>query len=83
MDEPDAPTAGVARSPNAGPDDDWLFLDEVADWTRIPANTLKDYRRRGLGPHCTVIAKKLRYRRTDVERWMQDQFEQQPTTRTA
>jgi hypothetical protein len=57
-----------------GSADDLLFVDEVSTWTRIPANTLKYYRRNGTGPHSAIVGGKIRYRRGDVNAWLNAQF---------
>lgn len=45
----------------------------------VPINTLKDWRAKGRGPQSAVIAGKVRYRVSDVENWLNEQFEQQST----
>jgi hypothetical protein len=49
---------------------------EVSELTGIPVFTLKDYRAKGSrGPRSAVIAGKVKYRRTDVLAWIDEQFE--------
>lgn len=52
--------------------------DEVSALTGIPVNTLKDYRAKNKpgGPPSALVCGKVRYRRTDVLKWVDDQFEQ-------
>lgn len=50
---------------------------EVSALTGIPVNTLKDYRSKGSkGPISAVIGGHVRYRRADVNDWINRQFEQ-------
>jgi predicted DNA-binding transcriptional regulator AlpA len=64
----------MVASEHDEPATDLLFIDEVSAWTRIPVNTLKDYRQRGRGPRSAVIGGKIRYRRSDVGEWLDAQF---------
>lgn len=49
---------------------------EVSELTGIPVFTLKDYRAKGdKGPRSAVIAGKVKYKRTDVLAWIDEQFE--------
>lgn len=52
-----------------------LTIDEVAAWVRLPRQTLYSMRARGLGPPAAKLGKHLRYRRSDVERWIQDHLD--------
>ncbi|GAS86720.1 uncharacterized protein RMCB_0816 [Mycolicibacterium brisbanense] len=55
-----------------------MGYDEVSAMTGIAINTLKDYRAKNKpgGPPCAVVCGKVRYRRSDVLAWLDDQFEQ-------
>ncbi|GFG77900.1 hypothetical protein [Mycobacterium paragordonae] len=57
---------------------------EVSALTGIPVNTLKDHhgKRRGLGQKSAVIAGRVRFRKSDVIDWINDQFER-PTEAVA
>lgn len=46
----------------------------------IPVNTLKDWRAKGRGPRSAVIAGHVRYRVDDLHAWLDEQFDQHPTT---
>lgn len=52
-----------------------LTLDEVSAQTRIPVNTLRFYRQKGQGPKFAKIGGRLMARRLDVEKWIDDAFE--------
>ena len=42
----------------------------------VPINTLKDYRAKGKGPRSAVIGGRVKYRRSDVLAWIDEQFTQ-------
>jgi predicted DNA-binding transcriptional regulator AlpA len=47
-----------------------LTVDEVAQWLGKPKTTLYVWRTRGLGPRGIKVGNALRYRRRDVETWL-------------
>lgn len=57
-------------------EDRLLHIEEVAARLRTPVSTLRDWRRRGIGPQSTRIGRRLAYRETDVTTWLLRQFEQ-------
>jgi predicted DNA-binding transcriptional regulator AlpA len=66
------------RSPNkdrhsAQGTDRLLTVDEVAQWLGKPKATLYVWRTRGLGPRGIKVGNALRYRRRDVEAWLDQQ----------
>jgi hypothetical protein len=44
----------------------------VASYLRIPVHTLAQWRSRGQGPTFSRVGRHVRYRWTDVERWIED-----------
>jgi predicted DNA-binding transcriptional regulator AlpA len=58
--------------------DPLLTVDEVAIWIRKPKATLYAWRSRGLGPRGIRLGNSLRYRRSDVEAWLDEHADQQP-----
>lgn len=52
--------------------DPLLTIDEVAAWIRKPKATLYSWRSRGLGPPAIRVGNMLRYRRSEVEQWLED-----------
>lgn len=57
--------------------DDYVLLghEEVSELAGIPVLTLKDYRAKGRGPRSAVIAGRVKYRKSDVLAWIDEQFE--------
>ncbi len=53
-----------------------MGTDEFFDLTGVPVNTQKDWRAKGgkKGPRSAVIGGKIKYRRTDVMAWLDEQF---------
>lgn len=52
-----------------------MTMDEVAELTRIPANTLRFYRHKGTGPKSAKIGGRVMYRRADVDAWINEAFD--------
>ncbi len=49
----------------------YLTTDQVADYLSVPVSTLYQWRHRGIGPRAARVGRHLRYRRTDVDRWVE------------
>lgn len=47
-----------------------LTVEQVAHWIGKPKATLYAWRTRGLGPRAIRVGNVLRYRRSEVERWL-------------
>jgi Predicted transcriptional regulator len=58
------PTAAEGRP------DPLLTIDDVAGWLGKPKNTLYAWHSRGKGPRAIRVGNTLRYRRSEVERWL-------------
>ena len=50
-----------------------LSTAEVADWLQVPISTLYAWNYRGVGPRSHKVGRHRRYRRADVERWLNTQ----------
>ncbi|NIL59524.1 helix-turn-helix transcriptional regulator [Salinispora arenicola] len=50
--------------------DPLLTIDDVATWLRKPKNTLYAWHSRGKGPRAIRVGNTLRYRRSEVDRWL-------------
>ncbi|WP_281711777.1 helix-turn-helix domain-containing protein [Dermacoccus nishinomiyaensis] len=64
-----APTDSPVRA-----DHELLTLDEVADHLRVPVATVRWWRAQGKGPTFARIGRRLACRRSDLDRWLDDQF---------
>lgn len=53
---------------------DRLTTDEAAVVSRIPKNTLAYWRHIGYGPKWAKIGRRVFYRRSDIEAWIDAQF---------
>jgi len=49
-----------------------LRPEEVAGYLGVPVPTLYAWRSRGDGPAALKVGRHLRYRRRDVERWLEE-----------
>ena len=54
-------------------DDELLTMQEVADVVRVPVATLRYWRHLGTGPRSFRIGRSVRYWRTEVFAWLDDQ----------
>jgi excisionase family DNA binding protein len=52
--------------------DPLLSIDDVATWLGKPKNTLYAWHSRGKGPRAIRVGNTLRYRRSDVDRWLDE-----------
>ncbi|GIM87063.1 helix-turn-helix transcriptional regulator [Salinispora arenicola] len=50
--------------------DPLLTIDDVATWLGKPKNTLYAWHSRGKGPRAIRVGNTLRYRRSEVDRWL-------------
>lgn len=48
-------------------------VDDVAEYLGVPKQTLYQWRTRGYGPHGCRVGKYVRYRRVDVDSWLDAQ----------
>jgi len=63
---------------NPGPIEPLLTLDDVVAYLGIPKNTLYRWRVDGHGPRAVRIGKHLRYRRTELEAWLDANTDERP-----
>lgn len=56
-------------------DPDLLTTEEVARLCRVPESTVRQWRYRGTGPKNARIGRGIKYRRSDVVAWMNEQFD--------
>lgn len=54
-------------------DDPLLLLDEIAEITRVPVNTLRWLRHRGEGPKTFRLGRRVVARTSDVLAWVEEQ----------
>ena len=64
-------TVAVPDTPHA--DDELLTMQEVANVVRVPVATLRYWRHLGTGPRSFCIGRSVRYWRTEVFAWLDDQ----------
>jgi excisionase family DNA binding protein len=63
----DTPPIPEAR---AVTDHEYLTPDQLAELLQVSRKTIYDWRRKGTGPPAALIGRHLRYRRSDVTRWV-------------
>jgi excisionase family DNA binding protein len=59
-------------------DDAMMTPSQVAEYLSVPVATLYAWRHRGGGPPAIRVGKHLRYRREDVERWLDARADPEP-----
>lgn len=52
-----------------------LKINEVAEWTGIAEATLRFWRHEGRGPKSAKLGRRVVYRESDVQRWLDAQFD--------
>ena len=55
-----------------------LRIEEVAEWTGIPENTLRFWRQASKGPRSARLGRRVVYRERDVQAWLDAQFDGSP-----
>jgi excisionase family DNA binding protein len=48
-----------------------MTIDEVASYIQVPVKTLYDWRHRSRGPRGMRVGRYVRYRRADVDAWLE------------
>lgn len=61
---------------NWGPVEHLLTINEVAERLRRPVATVRYWRVIGTGPRSALVGGRVLYRAGDVERWIEEQFDQ-------
>lgn len=56
-------------------DEPLLTLQEVSDILRVPVATLRYWRHVGTGPKSFRIGQHVRFRRADVNAWVEQQYQ--------
>jgi excisionase family DNA binding protein len=52
---------------------EFFSTEGLARYLGVPAATVKAWRHKGTGPRGLRVGRYVRYRRTDVERWLESQ----------
>jgi len=55
------------------PESELMTSEEVAEYLRVPVPTLYQWRHKGAGPKAARVGRWLRYKRDDVDRWLDQQ----------
>lgn len=59
-----------------GMDDRLMTTEQVADYLTVPVATIYNWRVQGEGPRASRVGRHLRFRRSDVDAWLDAQAEQ-------
>jgi excisionase family DNA binding protein len=63
----------VKKARNLQGPDPLLSPEEVSEWLGVPRGTLYQWRYRRRGPVGIMVGRHLRYRRSDIESWLEAQ----------
>ena len=74
---PHRPTTSLTPHANDEP----LTMKEVADLIRVPVATLRYWRHLGCGPRSFKVGRTVRYWRSDVYQWLEEQASHAQATR--
>lgn len=69
ISSPQRPSRPNRDSHRAPPETLWS-VEEVADFLRVPVNTLYQWRHKGTGPDAFRVGRFLRYDPTEVRNWL-------------
>lgn len=58
--------------------DEWIGIAELAAELRVPKQTIYGWRVKGAGPRSATFGRHVRFRRSDVNAWIERQFDTQP-----
>jgi excisionase family DNA binding protein len=64
-------------------DDDVWTPAEASGYLKVPIATLYQWRSRGLGPRAAKVGKHIRYRRSDVDAWLEERVSEPGSPRGA
>lgn len=60
-----------------------IGVDELASMIGVSASTVRWWKQTGKGPRSAKIGKHVKYRRSDVEAWVESLFDGQPKPNAA
>ncbi len=62
----------------SNPPDQLLTAKDAAHYINVNLQTLYSWRHRGAGPRALKAGRKLRYRRRDIDAWLEEGASEQP-----
>lgn len=68
----------AARSSDGRVYDPLLTVDQVSDWLGVPKGTLYQWRSRSRGPRAIKVGNGIRYRRSEIENYLDLHTEARP-----
>ncbi len=54
---------------------EWIGVDDLAAELKVPVRTIYAWRTKGRGPRAATFGKHLRFRRADVDAWIDSQLD--------
>lgn len=68
-----APAKRTGAGLGCGQGERLLTVEELAEWLGVPVGTIYAWRYRSTGPASYKVGRHVRFRRDDVERWLEEQ----------
>lgn len=69
---------GIAITASAVVAEEWLSSQELADELKVPVSTVHAWRYRHRAPRAYTIGRYLRFKRSDVDRWLEQRADEPP-----
>lgn len=54
---------------------EWIGVEELAKELGVPVRTIYSWRTKGYGPRGATFGRHVRFRRRDVERWVEQRYD--------
>jgi len=70
---------GETTNRRGGAADRLMTLEEVGAYLQLPVKTLYDWRHKGWGPRGMLVGRDVRYRRAEVDRWLETCQDPEPS----
>jgi excisionase family DNA binding protein len=73
---------GETTNRRSAADDCLMTLEEVGAYLQVPVKTLYDWRHKGCGPRGMRVGRYVRYRRAEVDIWLDSCRDPEPAVET-
>lgn len=54
---------------------EWIGVEELAAELDVPVRTIYSWRSKGYGPRGATFGRHVRFRRSDVEKWVEQRYD--------
>lgn len=60
---------------------EWIGIEQLAEELGVPVRTVYKWRELGTGPRGAVIGRRVKFRRSDIEAWIESRLDASATVR--